>query len=366
MSKRIVITGGHLTPALALIEEIQKDNQNWEIHYIGRKKALSKSKENSFEYQTLTQRTDVTFHSLITGKLTRKLRFETLINLIKIPLGCFHSLLLLLKIKPQKVVSFGGYLSVPVVFKSWLLGIPSYTHEQTSTLGLANKINSLFVKKVAVSFPWVKHLVPKNKGVLTGNPISQSFYDYQPNKNSKLLKVINSAKKPILFITGGKTGSRKINQTIKKALPGLKQDFFIIHQIGLDETTQPQETEGYYSTRFISHPEMGWLFKQAHLVISRSGANTLLELASLKQPAILIPIPWASQNEQYKNANFLEQTGLAKIIEQKKLSPNNLLKTIKEFDYQQVKPNFPDWWTKAEPTKAAKQFWDIIKSEDDD
>ncbi len=365
MSKRIVITGGHLTPALALIEEINKDSQNWEIHYLGRKKSLSDSKENSFEYQTLTKRNDVTFHPLISGKLTRKIRFETLINLIKIPIGHIQSFFYLIRIKPEKVVSFGGFLSVPVVFNSWLLGIPSFTHEQTSTLGLANRINSFFVKKVGLSFPWVQHLVPKDKGALTGNLIAKSVYNSAPSKESKLYKVAASANKPILFITGGKTGSRIINQTIKKVLTELKKDFFVIHQIGLDKTIQPKRAENYWATRFIDNQYFGWTIDKASLVISRSGANIVSYLASFKQPSILIPIPWSSQNEQYKNAKFLADTGLAEIIEQKDLTPANLFKTIKEFDYRQVRPNFPDWWKKANPKQAVKRFWSIIISEDD-
>lgn len=366
MSKRIVITGGHLTPALALIEEIQKDSKDWEIHYLGRKYALEKQKSESFEYRSLNKRKDIIFHPLITGRLQRKFKPETIISLFKIPLGFFQSLYYLLKIKPQKVVSFGGYLSVPVVINSWLLSIPSFTHEQTSTLGLANKINSFFVKKVAVSFPWVKHLLPKNKAVLTGNLIAESVYNSEPPKNLDLYQAVSSTNKPILLITGGKTGSRTINQTIKQSLPELTKEFFVIHQIGLDKTTQPKRVENYWATRFIDNKYFGWTIKKSSLVISRSGANIVAYLASFKQPAILIPIPWSSQNEQYKNAKFLQETSLVKIIDQKDLTPNKLLKTIKEFDYQQINPKFPEWWTKAEPAKAGKQFWDIIKSEDDD
>jgi UDP-N-acetylglucosamine--N-acetylmuramyl-(pentapeptide) pyrophosphoryl-undecaprenol N-acetylglucosamine transferase len=366
MSNRIVITGGHLTPALALIEEIKKDKTNWEIHYLGRKYAFEKQKSESFEYRLLNKREDIIFHPLLTGRLQRKFKLETIISLLKIPIGFCQSLLYLLKIKPDKVVSFGGYLSVPVIINSWLLGIPSFTHEQTSTLGLANKINSFFVKKFAVSFPWVKHLVPKNKAVLTGNLISQNIYNSQPPEESQLSKIVSSADKPILLITGGKTGSRTINQTVKQALPLLTKDFFVIHQIGLDRTMKPKRVENYWATRFIDHEYIGWLLKRTDLVISRSGANIVCELASLKQPAVLIPIPWTSQNEQYKNAKFLEQTGLAEILNQQDLTPQSLIKTINEFNYQQVKPDYPDWWDQANPAKAAEQFWDIIKSEDDD
>ncbi len=354
-----------MTPALALIEEIKKNQEDWEIHYFGRKYALEKQKTFSYEYQLFSKNKEVVFHRLITGKLKRKFRLETIISLFKIPFGFLQSFYYLIKIRPQRVVSFGGFLSVPVVFNSWLLGIPSYTHEQTSTLGLANKINSFFVKRVAVSFPQVKKLVPKNKGVLTGNLIAESVYKSVPSEESRLYKTVASADRPILFITGGKTGSRIINQTIEKALPQLKDNFFIIHQIGLDKQQTPKRENRYWAIRFIDNKYFGWTIKNSDLVISRSGANIIFYLASFKQPAILIPIPWASQNEQYNNADFLRDTGLAKILKQSDLTADSLVELIKSFDYQDVQPVYPDWWERADPKGAAKRFWSIIKMDYD-
>jgi len=330
-SKKIVITGTHLTPALAIISKLKK-RENWQIYYLGRKHTLEGDKTLSSESQILPQM-GIKFIPIPAGRLQRKFTRWTIPSLTRIPLGIIYSFWHLLKIRPNLVCSFGGYVSVPVVFAAWLLGIPSLTHEQTTVVGLANKINALFANKVAISFPDSARFFPKNKVILTGNPLRQEIFT--PGK--PLFSLPNNRK--TIYITGGSQGSSVINQAVLEALPELIKNYNIIHQCGgkeFQKITQKRQAlplkwqQHYFLSKYIDSKHIGWVFKNANLIISRGGANTVLELAALGKPAIIIPIPWATHNEQLKNAKFLTDKGLAEILPQAKLNGRTLVQKIQK------------------------------------
>jgi UDP-N-acetylglucosamine--N-acetylmuramyl-(pentapeptide) pyrophosphoryl-undecaprenol N-acetylglucosamine transferase len=359
--KKVVLTGGHLTPALGVIEQILKEKDNWEIFYFGRKYALESNKAESFEYRTLSKRAKINFVPITTGRVQRKFTPNTIKSLIKIPFGFLQALWLLIKIKPKAIISFGGYLSVPVVISGWLLGIPAITHEQTRTVGLGTKINKFFVKKIAVSFPEVINQLPAKKTVLTGNPVESAVFKYRPNKNDVHFKPIIKSKKPLIVVTGGKTGSQIINQTVLKIKDKLTKNYFIFHQIGLDSNVEEKIEHNYIAVRFKENHEFGWLYRQSDLVIGRSGANICTYLAALKKPALLIPIPWTAENEQVKNAQWLEEIGLAKKIDQKSLSPKLLYKEIKSMIKLDKNVKLPQWWNRSDPRSAGEKVWRLAK-----
>ncbi len=334
--KKIVITGGHSTPAIALVEEIRK-NTNWQIFYLGSKySSLAGKKIKSYEFETLKNFEKVKFIHLITGKIIRKISLNSLVNFLKIGLSFGHSLLILAKIKPQLIVSFGGYISTPVIIAGWLLGIPSITHEQTITVGLATKINSFFVKKIALSFPNTEGSLPKEKIIITGNLIRKEI---EAPSQSKRLLAVEKTNKPIIYITGGKTGAVAINNLIKQIAFLLLKKYFLVHQTGplqYQEIINFRErlprliVNSYLIFDFLSANEVGWLLKKANLVISRAGANTISELLFWQKPTILIPLPQTYKNEQEKNALFLKSVGLGVILNQNKISPSVLYQSIKK------------------------------------
>ncbi|MGB9911166.1 MAG: UDP-N-acetylglucosamine--N-acetylmuramyl-(pentapeptide) pyrophosphoryl-undecaprenol N-acetylglucosamine transferase [Microgenomates group bacterium] len=334
-NKKIVITGGHLTPALSVIEELEK--RGWRIFFIGRKYASEESKTPSVESEVIPQR-GIPFYPLIAGRVRRFFNWHTVISWLKIPIGFFQALYYLWKIKPGIILSFGGYLSVPVVFGGWLLRIPVITHEQTTVKGLATKFNSLFAKKIAISWRQTKKNFPKKKTVLTGNPLRKEIFLVEENFWRSLKYPEN---KPLIFVTGGNQGSQIINQTITKIIPQLleKVNIFLqcgkladkemIKKLGEIKKSLPKELrKSFHYKRYLSPLEMGTLLNKADLVISRSGANTVAELAILGKPAILIPLPWLYQDEQTKNAKMLKRVGIAEILPQSSLTPEILLDLI--------------------------------------
>lgn len=337
MKKRIAITGGHLTPALAVIEELIQRG-GWEIIFIGRKYATEQEKTPSVESQIIPER-GIWFIAINAGRFPRLLNRYSLFSVLKIPLGFFQAFYHLLRFRPQIILSFGGYVSVPVVFAGWLLRIPSLTHEQTTVQGLATKINTIFAKKIALSWSQTIKQFPKEKVVLTGNPIRKEIFQV----NEKMWQILNFEKKlPLVFITGGNQGSHVINLAVESALPQLVKVANVFHQCGhlqaLGDFERLKKTreklpknfkKRYHLKKYLTGEEMGTLLNKADLVVCRAGANTLTEIAALGKPALLIPFPWLYQDEQTKNAQMLVEVGIAEILPQKDLSAKTLFQRIK-------------------------------------
>lgn len=331
ITKKIVVCGGHLTPALALIEEINK-NKNLKIFYFGMKIATEGSSNYSAEYRIINAK-KIKFFPIVAGRIQRKFSRYTLTSLAKIPLGFIQSFLYLILARPNLIVSFGGYLSTPVIFCGWLLGIDSVTHEQAIVPGFASKVNSLFVKKVFVSWQESAEYFEKRKVVVVGNLVRQSIFSKHP-KSSKIAAFLNESKN-LIFIAGGNQGSHFLNNLIFDSLASLK-GYCLIHQVGTANfkgdyrKAQKIKNKNYMSCDYIDPDDFGAIARKAKLVISRSGANTVWELAILATPAILIPLPISSGNEQLENAKILTKAGFAMVANQNQLSTKVLADKIKD------------------------------------
>ncbi len=159
--------GGHFAPALSVIEKLPKD---WDLLLVGRKYSLEGDAALSLEYQT-AERMHIPFRMLTTGRIQRKLTRHSLLSLLKTPIGMVQALSILRDFKPDVVLSFGGYVAVPLVLAAHFLRIPIIIHEQTFGAGLANKISSRFADKVCISWEESRKYFPNGKVVVTGNPV---------------------------------------------------------------------------------------------------------------------------------------------------------------------------------------------------
>jgi len=336
--KKIVITGGHLTPALAVIEELIKRGGG-EIYFLGRKYAAEGEKTPSLESLVISQK-GIWFIPINAGRIQQKFTHWTIPAALRIPLGFFQALYHLIRLRPQVILSFGGYVSVPVVIAGWLLGIPSITHEQTTVVGLSTKINSFFVKKIAISWQQTRHQLPQNKVVLTGNPLRKEIFKIK----EKLWEVLKFEKGlPLILVTGGNQGSHRINLAVEGALPKILRRYNLFHQTGhlkalgdfdrLEEIRSklpPNLQRRYHLKKYVFDEEWGTLFGRADLVVSRAGINTLTELLALGKPSLVIPIPWLYGDEQTKNAQMLKEIGIAEILPQEKLTPKTFYQAIEK------------------------------------
>src|SRR3989344_5519106 len=316
---KIVITGGHATPALAVLEILV--GRGHKIYWFGERRAHHGKSIKTLEYQVIPGM-GIPFYSVISAKANRGKFLKTLANFWKLPVGVLHSLVMLIKIKPDAILSFGSYVAVPVVMAAYILRMPVVTHEQTAVSGLANKIVGFFSKKIAITFPANASDFPSQKVVLTGNPIRGGFF-----KSGKKTK----KGKPVLFITGGSRGAQVINRAVWAILPALIRTYVVYHQVGLLDIDEMSKTKlpNYEIAANYTPAEFEERLKSADLVVSRAGANTVLEIASVGVPAILIPISWSRGDEQAQNAKALCDTGLAVVLPEKELTGESLLAKIK-------------------------------------
>jgi UDP-N-acetylglucosamine--N-acetylmuramyl-(pentapeptide) pyrophosphoryl-undecaprenol N-acetylglucosamine transferase len=336
--KKIVITGGHLTPALAVIKKLQKEG-GWKILFIGRKHTMEGDKGLSIESQLIPQ-LGVNFVHIEAGRFQRKLTRYFLPAILKIPLGFLQAFGYVRNFKPDIILSFGSYLALPVVLVGWLSGVPVISHEQAVVPGLATKLISLFAQKTAISWKETQKYLPKNKVVLTGNPIREEILkvSHTPYLPCRQAGAIHHT--PTVYITGGNQGSHVINETVNHCLPKLLEKYRIIHQCGTVEYYGDYEKlkakssklkaplrNRYRLARWFNSEELSEIFEQVDLVVSRAGANIVTELAFLAKPAILIPFPLGK--EQQTNARILSDVGLARIISQEELSSERLFEEIK-------------------------------------
>lgn len=338
---KIAICGGHLTCALATISALHQKEPGVEIIFFGRKHPMEGDPSLSAEYQIIPK-LGIKFLPIMAGRLQRRLTKYTLNSLVKIPLGFLQSFCYLAREKPQVICSFGGYLSFPVVSAGWILGIPSITHEQSVVSGLATKLNSFFVKKIAISWSETGKYLKNKKVVLTGNPIRKEIFEMQASdfKLKEFLRNIQSYKgRPLIYITGGNQGSHFINETIGEILPRLLKSYFLIHQTGDSKIYHDYEdlvtsyrsrvkSKRYFVTKYIDSADIGAVLNKADLVVSRAGANLVTELLALGKPAILIPLPWAGGSEQEENAKLAEEAGVGQILSQEKLTSYILAQSI--------------------------------------
>ncbi len=317
---KIVIVGGHLAPALAVIDALTAEVQ---VRFVGRKIVFEGDQTQSLEYKEITSR-GIPFFVLTTARIQRSLTKHTLPSLSKLPLGFYQAFSYLRKENPDVILSFGGYLSIPVGFAAKILRIPVVIHEQTLQGGLANKMLSGVASKICISWNSSKAFFPPDKTVLTGNPIRK--FD---NKNFPYTFSAADEKLPLVYITGGSSGSHAINVLVESVLGKLVKNVRIVHQTGdaeefddytrltqLRNSLSKKEQNRYVIEKFIKPDVVGKLMQKADLVVSRSGINTITELFYFQTPALLIPLQTGQKNEQLFNAKFFVSQGTGEILMQ--------------------------------------------------
>jgi len=330
---KIVITGGHLAPALAVIKKLPKDV---DVIYVGRKYTFEGDNALSLEYHTIT-RMGISFVQLQTGRWQRKVTIHTLPSLLKVPYGFFQAFAIHRKFKPDGILSFGGYLSVPVCLAGFFLGIPIVIHEQTTEAGFANRFISFFAKKICISWKSSFRFFPKNKTILTGNPILTR----QSEKHDCHDTTFKEKNIQFICIVGGSSGSHAINILVEGCVQKLLEKYNVLHQTGdareykdyerlkaLRASFEGKLQERYKITRFIEPDHIACVLKAVDIVVSRSGINTITLLLFLKKPTILIPLPISQRNEQYKSAFLLKDAGLGEVYNQNGLSSEKLFDNI--------------------------------------
>ncbi len=321
-------TGGHIIPALAILDIIKDKYKNVSIIYLGSKNSLE---------EELAIKEGYIFKDVKTGYIDRKiLSMHNIKSIFNNIIGVLQSLNIIRKFLPDLIIGTGGYVSGPVVFAGKLLRKKIIIHEQNAYPGITNKISGRFSDKIMISFNEAsKYFKDKSKIVFTGNPIRKEIIniDYNESRNYFNLKKDDF----FVYSFGGSGGQRTINEAIMNSLEILKnkKNLRWLHVTGKNhyETfIKNTEENGIKIPRNVEIVEYMYEAPKAlmasDLVIGSAGAISIAEIVYLGKPSILIPKKYTAENHQFYNAKEIEDKGAGKVILEDELNSQTLLDNV--------------------------------------
>ncbi|MCR5833850.1 MAG: undecaprenyldiphospho-muramoylpentapeptide beta-N-acetylglucosaminyltransferase [Selenomonadaceae bacterium] len=324
-------TGGHIYPALTLIDSIKRKQPNTEFLYVGTEAGLEAD---------IVPKTGINFTALnLEGGFERHFTLENFTRAFNAIMSVKEAADIVKQFKPNAVVGTGGYVCGPILLAAALKKVPTLIQEQNAVAGITNKILSAFVDKIAVGTRDALKNFPKDKTVYTGNPIRAEVL---AAKKVDGLKEFNfSADKPIVLISGGSRGARSINDAMVDVLKiaAEKKSAQFLHVTGkldFDSVIEKIRAAGVNLDTTDNIKVVPYLYNMptamamADLAIFRAGATGLAELTARGIPAILIPYPYAAENHQEFNARSLVEVGAARMILNKDLTAETLSATLDE------------------------------------
>ncbi|NQW42025.1 MAG: undecaprenyldiphospho-muramoylpentapeptide beta-N-acetylglucosaminyltransferase [Bacteroidetes bacterium] len=335
-------TGGHIFPAVAIGNEIKKRYPNADILFIGALGRMEMEKVPAAGFEII---------GLPIVGLQRRLTLANFLVPFKLIKSIFQAKKIIKNFKPQVVIGVGGYASAAMLYAAASANIPCLIQEQNSYAGITNKWLSKKVKTICVAYDGMEKFFPKEKIILTGNPVRAEIANNN-NLNQKEAKVALEfdENKPLILAVGGSLGARTINNSLQKGLQKIvDNNCQLLWQTGKNFEANTQNLMGVKAQVFIN--EMSIAYAAADIVISRAGASSISELTIVCKPLILVPSPNVSEDHQTQNAMALvtknaailvtdQQAGLELVEKAIALAQNEDLKIeLKENIKELAKPN---------------------------
>ncbi len=312
-------TLGPVTPLLSIRDVLQQKYPNTEFMWVGTKTGPEK---------ILVEAQGISFTTIFSGKLRRYLSFWNVIDIGYIISGFFQSLFLMWHENPDVCISAGGFISVPIHWAAWFFGIPTWIHQQDVEIGLSNRMMSPIAQVITTALESQKKAFSKKKVRWMGNPVRSSVLSGIHAHGLKRFGLTGTL--PVIFATGGGTGSMCVNQMVTEAVQHLEGYAEVIHLSGRERPQELVERAkkyfSYYHTYQFFTDEMADAYAVADIVISRGGFGTLTEIAALGKPAILIP----KSGHQEENVMFLAKAGAVIMVDEHTSDGNYLAKIIRE------------------------------------
>lgn len=312
-------TGGHIYPALAIINKIKEKEPDSEFLYIGTHNRMEKD---------IVPAKGIPFKSIEMYGFSKKIfrNVKTVKCLFKAFKECKK---MIREFNPDIVIGVGGYVTVPVIVSAKKLGYKTFLHEQNSLPGKSNKFLSKYCDLVGVSFESSLDKFPLGKAIVTGNPCSEDAL-----KAPVLLKSTLglSATKKLVLIVMGSLGAGRVSKYLESELQKFEgKEYEVLFVTGKSSYDEVMRHSYPKNVKIIPFYEgLTSVMKKTDVMVSRAGASTLSELIALEVPSILIPSPYVANNHQYLNALDLVNQNAALMIEEKDLEEGSLIKKVDE------------------------------------
>jgi len=307
-------TGGHVIPGLAVARELR--NRGHAAFFVGTERGLE---------STLVPREGFPLELIQIGGLKRVGLRQAATTLMQLPVSTIYAGRLLRSRRVSAVFSMGGYVAGPPAIAALVRRVPLVIMEPNAVPGFTNRRIARFVRRALISFPETARYFPPGRTELTGLPVREEFFAVPPKPRGEKLTVL---------ITGGSQGSRTLNQAARQCWPMFRaagQPVRIIHQSGaaaLDELRAAFEASGLEGEVLPFITDMAAAFAEADLVVCRSGAGAVAELAAAGKPSILSPFPFAADQHQLRNAEAFVRAGAACLVEDRDMSGEKLFETV--------------------------------------
>ncbi len=327
-------TGGHIYPALAIINKLKDQDKNIDILYIGTTDRMEKD---------IVPSQGIKYIGLEMHGLNKK----KILGNIKVINNFYQayrkSKKIIQEFKPDIVLGIGGYITAPVIYAAHRMKIKTFIHEQNIIPGKSNRFLGNLADKIGVSLPGSLKYFNKDKVILTGNPRSEEAYLAKQARKSTLGL---TEKKKLVLIVMGSLGSFTMNEKLKEMLPKLShKSYEVIFVTGQNYYEQYKNIKVGNNIKIVPFLDnMLNVLKVTDLIVSRAGASTLAEITAIGLPAILVPSPYVANNHQYLNALSIKEAGGALLLEEKDFNSHNLIKMIDSIitndqKYQELKTN---------------------------
>lgn len=311
-------TGGHIYPAVSIIEELKSRDKSIDILYIGKEDGLESD---------IIPKLGIEFKGIRVRGLPRKLNKNFFIAIKELLIGMKQSKRIIKEFEPDFIIGTGGFVTGPVLYKASKLKFRTYFHEQNSYPGITNRILSRYVNKYFVTFKEsINYFKNKERAIVTGNPIRNKFKDIESIKEDTYREYNFNKNTRTIFSFGGSNGSIILNKTILEMIKNNynNEDYQLIHITGRNFYEKFIEELGDLNTETIKIfpylDDIQKAYSVSDLIITSSGAITLAELAYLGLPSILIPKPYTTENHQEYNAREFEKIGASKMLLEKDLN----------------------------------------------
>jgi UDP-N-acetylglucosamine--N-acetylmuramyl-(pentapeptide) pyrophosphoryl-undecaprenol N-acetylglucosamine transferase len=351
-------SGGHIFPAIAIAQSLEKEFPNIDILFIGAKDKMEMEKVPAAGYN---------IEGLWISGFQRSLSAKNLSFPFKLISSLAKAKKIIKKFKPDLVIGVGGFASGPTLYQASKMKIPCLIQEQNSFPGITNRLLAKRVDKICVAYENMDKFFPKDRIVLTGNPVRESVVDIEGKKDKALSHFELETDKQTVLVVGGSLGARTINESIQERIDVFADnDIQLIWQTGKNyyktaiDDNFDIKYNGIKIHQFINRMDLA--YAAADLVVSRAGAIAISELSLVKKPIILVPSPFVAEDHQTKNAMALVNNNAAILVKDKNLKKdltNEILRIIADQDLQK---ELIDNITKLGMENSTKSIIEVAKS----